>query len=544
MEGDPFEAMLPPVGLEEVGEDHRVRLDAAQVDALPAEDDEVVFDVLARLLDGRVFKDFLEDAQGLLDGDLGRDAEVIVPERDVESLPGRHGERHPDEPGFCRERAVGLRVEGEAPGLLQSGGQGLELFFVEDGRVFPGPLGGVLDELGQERREFQLLEDAGGLGGVGLARGEILKVEGEVEPPLDGHELAAELERIEVLLDLLPDLGVADPARVGKEAFQGPELVDERPGRLLADARDAGDIVRLVPLERQDVGHPGRLDPEELLDARLVEGDLLGGVVHGGFRVDDLEEVLVRRDDDGMDAPAARDPGQAGQDVVGLVIRGLVEGDPEGGDELLEDRDLDHEVLGHGLPVGLVVLEGLMAERRPLGVEDDPEIIGLFGPHELPQGAQEAVNGVGGEALGVREPPDGVIGPVKEGIPVDEEEPLPRPRRRGHFVPVAPAEEAVVLAVGDLLDDGLVLVLHHLGDHLFEVRAVEEGGVEGLFGRQELARPVDQGFHVMGAQALVLGLDMELAPLVIEPGIEAAGHMSHPPLIIHAGARSSSARAA
>ncbi len=84
------------------------------------------------LRDPGILEDRLEDLEGPLDGDLGRGAEVVVPEREVERLAGLHGEGHPDEPGPRRERAVGLRVQGEAPGLLQGGGQGLEILLVED----------------------------------------------------------------------------------------------------------------------------------------------------------------------------------------------------------------------------------------------------------------------------------------------------------------------------------------------------------------------------------------------------------------------------
>jgi hypothetical protein len=51
--------------------------------------------------------------------------------------------------------------------------------------------------------------------------------------------------------------------------------------------------------------------------------------------------------------------------------------------------------------MGLVVAVLLMAHGRPLDVEHNPQIIGLFRIEELPQGAQEAVDGPRRESLGV-----------------------------------------------------------------------------------------------------------------------------------------------
>jgi len=43
--------------------------------------------------------------------------------------------------------------------------------------------------------------------------------------------------------------------------------------------------------------------------------------------------------------------------------------------------------------VGLVLLVLLVADGRALDVEDDAEVVGLFLVQELPQGAEEAVDG-------------------------------------------------------------------------------------------------------------------------------------------------------
>ena len=165
-------------------------------------------------------------------------------------------------------------------------------------------------------------------------------------------------------------------------------------------------------------------DAEDLADPGLVEGRLLGRVVDGRGRVDDLEEVLVGGDDDGPQVLRLRLAGQGGQDVVGLVSFEFGGGDAHGVEDLLEDRDLDDQVLGHRLAVGLVVLVGLVADGRPLDVEDDAEVVGLLLVDDLSQRGDEAVDGVCRETGRRRQVPDGIIGPVEERVAVDEKKPL------------------------------------------------------------------------------------------------------------------------
>jgi hypothetical protein len=70
----------------------------------------------------------------------------------------------------------------------------------------------------------------------------------------------------------------------------------------------------------------------------------------------------------------------------------------------------------------LAVLGLIVAEGRPLDVENDAQIVGLFLVDDLPQGVEEAVDGARRKAAGIGEARDGVVGTVEETIPVDEEE--------------------------------------------------------------------------------------------------------------------------
>ena len=74
--------------------------------------------------------------------------------------------------------------------------------------------------------------------------------------------------------------------------------------------------------------------------------------------------------------------------------------------------------------MGLVLAVLLVPDGRALDIEDDAEIVGLLRVEELAQGAGEAEDGAGREAGGIGQVPDGVIGAVEEGVPVDEKESL------------------------------------------------------------------------------------------------------------------------
>jgi hypothetical protein len=74
--------------------------------------------------------------------------------------------------------------------------------------------------------------------------------------------------------------------------------------------------------------------------------------------------------------------------------------------------------------MGLIGLELLVADGRALDVENDAQVFGLFLVDDLPQGAEEAVDGARRETGRIRETLDGVVGAVEEGVAIDEEEPF------------------------------------------------------------------------------------------------------------------------
>ena len=81
--------------------------------------------------------------------------------------------------------------------------------------------------------------------------------------------------------------------------------------------------------------------------------------------------------------------------------------------------------------------------------------------------------------------------------------------------------EVVKVAVGDFFEDGAVLLLDDFADLVMQGGAAEKGGVVSSPRRENFAGSIDDGFHVMGACALILCLNVECRSLMFDFGIEA-----------------------
>jgi hypothetical protein len=133
-----------------------------------------------------------------------------------------------------------------------------------------------------------------------------------------------------------------------------------------------------------------------------------------------LQQVLVLGDDHGVE------PGRLGltrkraDHVVGFVFLELHDRNAEHSADLLDVRDLLPD-LGRSLrPAALVVGVGSVANGRAAGVEHRRAVVGLLFLQELAQHGGEAVDRVGGQAIGVRQLRKGVKGPEDLTVRVDE----------------------------------------------------------------------------------------------------------------------------
>jgi len=340
----------------------------------------------------------------------------------VERLPRRAGQPEPHEFGIHGELRGKDRVERNGSGFSDAANQAVKLFRRRDEADLDAcPAVADVQAL-DERGELQLLEQ--GLQGLPVGSRVVRALQGQIDGGVGLHrgQLPGEPCLVRVFGEGLADPLVADLRRVAQHPLDGAVVLDQLQRRLRAHAGHAGDVVGGIPHESQHLGHPVGADAEAFFDACRVVGLVLHRIDHDDPAGDELHEVLVARDDDDLHPFALELPGQGSDHVVGLDARDLQQGDPVGPHEILHHVDLGLQFVGHGLAVGLVGFEGLVAERGPPGVEDDGDVLGLALPQEPGEHVVEAVDGVGRKPAGVGQALDGEEGPVDVVAAVDEVE--------------------------------------------------------------------------------------------------------------------------
>lgn len=183
-----------------------------------------------------------------------------------------------------------------------------------------------------------------------------------------------------MLAQLLAQLLGRDVVEPGEQRVEVAEVADELGRGLLADARDARDVVGGVALERLVVDHLVRPEPEPLIDPGDVVDDRVLDAGAGGHqahaRADELEHVEVHGHDRRLEIVAVIEPlGDRPDDVVGLVAGHLVDGDAQRLDDLTDLRELVAQVVGHALPGRLVLGVLLVAEGGAGQVEGDRQVV-------------------------------------------------------------------------------------------------------------------------------------------------------------------------
>ena len=152
-----------------------------------------------------------------------------------------------------------------------------------------------------------------------------------------------------------------------------------------------------------------------------------------------LEKILVSRDDRRVEPRRVRLPRERRDEIVRLDPRLDDHLYPERFGRLEDDGKLLHHLVGHFRTMGLVggilpVALGLLA-----AVENDGEVARLVFPDEKEQHAEKTEHGSRILPLRIDEriPDEGEVGPVRERVPVHDEEIPGRvhirfPARRGN----------------------------------------------------------------------------------------------------------------
>ena len=142
---------------------------------------------------------------------------------------------------------------------------------------------------------------------------------------------------------------------------------------LVPDALHARDVVRGVADQGEVIHHPLRRDAQALVRIRLIDPLFLdrrlaaaSRIEERNTRTDQLIEILVARDDDGLEVTFCRPIGEGGNHIVGLIAGERDDGNMESVENLADALERAVEVL-------LQLLTQLLARRLVLGVLLLPE---------------------------------------------------------------------------------------------------------------------------------------------------------------------------
>ena len=264
----------------------------------------------------------------------------------------------------------------------------------------------------------------GGSGVTGLAQ-----VGGRVG--LDGRVLADRAQHIGQVglvavggqLGALPRLDglVVD---VVIDALQTAELRNQRQRGFFADAGHAGDVVRRIAHQTLDVDELRRLDAVLLADGGRVHGNglFVGRQQNRRCIVHKLQAVAVTGSQQRRAARGLARCGQSAENIVGLPA-GLADlHKAKVGQQLLQNRHLLGQLLGHAVAGGLVAVVGGVAERRRTLIPRDGDGVGLVRRQQVEQYILEAVDGVGVAAILRRQQLDAEKRAVDQAVAVQDHE--------------------------------------------------------------------------------------------------------------------------
>ena len=207
-------------------------------------------------------------------------------------------------------------------------------------------------------------------------------------------------------------------------ALQAAEFGDQRQCGFLADAGHAGDVVRRIAHQALDVDKLWRLDAVLLADGGRVHGDglFVGRQQNRRCIVHKLQAVAVTGSQQRRAARGLARCGQRAENIVGLPARLADLHKAKVGQQLLQNRHLLGQLLGHAVAGGLVAVVGGVAERRRALIPRDGDGVGLVRRQQVEQYILEAVDGVGVAAILRRQQLDAEKRAVDQAVAVQDHE--------------------------------------------------------------------------------------------------------------------------
>ena len=240
---------------------------------------------------------------------------------------------------------------------------------------------------------------------VGLVHGEIADRHVELHVIVERDQFLRQPRFLGILDQRLAALVLLDLARALEQRFEIAVFADQLRRGFDADARHARHVVGRVADQRLHLDDLLRRHAEFLDHLGAADLVVLHGVEQHDAVVDELHQILVRRDDGGGGAGLAGLPRIGRDQVVGLKTLLLQARQVEGVDRFADQRKLRPQIVGRIGPVRLVVGIHVGAEG-PLGeVEHDRQmgrlVLRLHVAQQLPQHVAEAEYGIELQAVGL-----------------------------------------------------------------------------------------------------------------------------------------------
>ena len=259
---------------------------------------------------------------------------------------------------------------------------------------------------------------------IGLGNGVLgRKIDRRIDA--DGSQIIGKIGFFLVRFQFFPQFG--PDGRVLQmlvDPVQGAEFQQQVRSRFRSHSGYAGDIVGGIPhqgFQIDDVNGVEAVLRTEFF--RVIEGGRgLAGLgnnqLHVHMVIDELQTVPVAGDHHAVPVLLRADPAHGSNHVVGLPTLTFVNGNIHGRQDLLHHRHLHDQFLRHGVPGGLVAVILQVPEGGGVHVKGHADSLRLLLPLHFFQNIQEAVNGVGVQAIPGGQGSDPEIRPVDDAVPI------------------------------------------------------------------------------------------------------------------------------
>ncbi len=362
--------MTAGCGVEYIGLQHGIGADALQLDAVVTQHVHVVFDVLADLFQLGIFQQRLQLRQHRIPIQLCRRTHIVMRQRHIGGLARLNREGNPHQFCFHIVQAGGFGIEGKLTGRFQLFQPGIQSVLRQYGFIFGfdavfslnrligTQLSGITGfELTYPALELELFEQLQQLLRVGFGQGDVVQVDMQGYIGLDGGQQIGQLCRFAVVFQLFrhglgaTESQLGDFIQIFIQILDAADTLQQRQRRLFTHTGHTGNVVHLVPLQRQQVDHQMRRHAELFLDPGHIHLAVVHGVDQGDMLIHQLRHILVTGGDDHRAAGLAGLTRQGADDVIRFDAFLNEQRQSHGTDDGVDRLHLSAQIIRHGRAV-------------------------------------------------------------------------------------------------------------------------------------------------------------------------------------------------